>query len=121
MCQSQAFIDIDKVYNTATFLTLVRKEHYLMTYRKCDCAQVPQYRSDNSRKMDALSLVGGNSTPTIAIPPGEASACLPKVRPLIRVLALRHPVEHLESKEVLLFRFKCSLLCIIETTCSNVF
>ncbi|GBO35154.1 hypothetical protein AVEN_207110-1 [Araneus ventricosus] len=37
-------IDIDKVYNTATFLTLVRKEHYLMTYRKCDCAQVPRYQ-----------------------------------------------------------------------------
>ncbi|GBM82511.1 hypothetical protein AVEN_91340-1 [Araneus ventricosus] len=36
-------IDIDEAYSTAAFPTLVRKGHYLMTYRKCDCAQVPQY------------------------------------------------------------------------------
>ncbi|GBO05138.1 hypothetical protein AVEN_199558-1, partial [Araneus ventricosus] len=52
-------IDIDKVYNTATFPTLERKGHCLITYRKCDCVQVPVVRS----RLQAGGLQVRNSIP----------------------------------------------------------
>ncbi|GBL72055.1 hypothetical protein AVEN_115074-1 [Araneus ventricosus] len=55
-----------------------------------------QPRHDLSRSRYVLSLEESNTTPTISIPPGEASFCLLIRQQLIRVLETPRRGEHVE-------------------------